>query len=647
MFTDENMTDNAETGYSYAAEYIPYDYITGGALGSYAGAGINGYNDYASGEYTALPAGYDASYLTELARDAAGIADGDGLYVKIAKVAEYISSVAPYNENYDEYTDDAGKTLDEQSDIVRAFLTDDGFRESGGVCRHFASAAVLMYRALGIPARYTIGYVADTEADVTKNVTGADAHSWAEVYIAGSGWVQVEVTGGFGGGTPSEEKTPLTVYTSSDSKTYDGTPLVCYEIDSAVGLLGGHEVVVNEDGDNASQTEVGSTDNYLDISVIVSETGADVTYLYSIEQIYGTLAVTGIPLSVQTGSIEEKWTGDPIYCHKFDITEGELLPGHKIEVDENSPFNSYITDVGSAENNLVFKVTDANDADVTKKYYDIEVIPGTLTVTPIAEITVTTPDETWDFDGTAHSTDEAFSTEITAGAEELVGAEVTAVPGSGASITFPTDGGVENGITVRVTRGGEDITGGVKINYEFGTLNVDPVEINVTTGGGTFTYNGTPHSVPLTDDEVADIQGQLISGHTLEVGVFERINYGAYDNTIPLRVFGADGEEMTRGYKFVYDAGVIDISRAEITITTHGSSKPYDGKPLVCKEYDVTGLAEGHRIVGTDFITGSQTTPGSSQNGVNLFAIRIVDENGEDVIQNYTIKVIYGTLTVT
>ena len=46
--------------------------------------------------------------------------------------------------------------LDEEANIVTAFLSD---RYTEGVCRHYASAATMIFRALKIPARYTIGYV--------------------------------------------------------------------------------------------------------------------------------------------------------------------------------------------------------------------------------------------------------------------------------------------------------------------------------------------------------------------------------------------------------------------------------------------------------------------------------------------------------
>lgn len=84
-------------------------------------------------------------------------------------------------------------------DLVEHFL----FESHEGYCAHFASAAVLMFRYCGIPARYATGYSVSpasftriSEGVYTANLTGAQAHAWAEIYVDGVGWVPVEATPG-------------------------------------------------------------------------------------------------------------------------------------------------------------------------------------------------------------------------------------------------------------------------------------------------------------------------------------------------------------------------------------------------------------------------------------------------------------------
>jgi hypothetical protein len=55
---------------------------------------------------------------------------------------------------------------------------------------------VVMARAAGIPARLAIGYAQGTYDPETGTwvVSALDAHSWPEIYIEGSGWVEFEPT---------------------------------------------------------------------------------------------------------------------------------------------------------------------------------------------------------------------------------------------------------------------------------------------------------------------------------------------------------------------------------------------------------------------------------------------------------------------
>jgi hypothetical protein len=61
-------------------------------------------------------------------------------------------------------------------------------------CEYFASAAVIMLRIAGIPARYVIGYYAhERDQDGEVVVRQRDAHAWAEAYFDGI-WHTVDAT---------------------------------------------------------------------------------------------------------------------------------------------------------------------------------------------------------------------------------------------------------------------------------------------------------------------------------------------------------------------------------------------------------------------------------------------------------------------
>lgn len=58
----------------------------------------------------------------------------------------------------------------------------------GGVCQDFAHVFIAAARAMGIPARYVVGYLHDPEEPL------AETHSWAEAHVQGLGWVGFDPT---------------------------------------------------------------------------------------------------------------------------------------------------------------------------------------------------------------------------------------------------------------------------------------------------------------------------------------------------------------------------------------------------------------------------------------------------------------------
>lgn len=98
-----------------------------------------------------------------------------------------------------EYDTAPGKTPDGM-DYAEYFLTEN----QRGFCSHYATAAVLLARNWGIPARYCQGYVM-TQGNRTMAVGSGDylfeipdnqAHAWAEIYVDSYGWMPYEFTEG-------------------------------------------------------------------------------------------------------------------------------------------------------------------------------------------------------------------------------------------------------------------------------------------------------------------------------------------------------------------------------------------------------------------------------------------------------------------
>ncbi|MBR1874394.1 MAG: hypothetical protein IJ807_05770 [Eubacterium sp.] len=129
---------------------------------------------------------------------------------------EAVEALGSYFQENIPYTYQPGATPRE-TDFVNYFLADN----KKGYCAHFASAAVLILRRLGYPARYIEGYAIDpsdivedgrirndldvkdyyqgdslldsASSPVTVNVTDAMAHAWVEVRVDGH-WRIAELT---------------------------------------------------------------------------------------------------------------------------------------------------------------------------------------------------------------------------------------------------------------------------------------------------------------------------------------------------------------------------------------------------------------------------------------------------------------------
>ncbi|MDR6842260.1 transglutaminase TgpA family protein [Pseudoxanthomonas sacheonensis] len=70
------------------------------------------------------------------------------------------------------------------------------FDEKKGYCQHFSSSFVVLMRAAGVPARVVTGFAGGIRNPFGNYwvVRNMDAHAWAEVWLAGRGWVRVDPT---------------------------------------------------------------------------------------------------------------------------------------------------------------------------------------------------------------------------------------------------------------------------------------------------------------------------------------------------------------------------------------------------------------------------------------------------------------------
>ena len=382
----------------------------------------------------------------------------------IQKVATYIQGSATYNLEYD-------RSLDSESNIVIAFLKE--YQE--GICQHYASAATMLYRALGIPARYTAGFAGSTSAGQWTEIKGKMAHAWTEVYINGVGWIPVEVTGGgpgggsgggsggledeSGSGDGSGENTKFTVRPENLYMQYDGVTTLTptNQIRGISELLAKgytYDVVIG-----GSQRVPGISESWIESFVLYDAKGKDVTDQFDITFGKGKLQVYLQELSVSTGSATKTYDGTALTAPSYQL-EGTLLAGHRIQTLECT---GSLINAGKIVNTFRLVIVDENDNDVTD-VYKVNRIYGILQV-DARSIHITASSDSKAYDGTA-LTNESYEMLGT-----LADGQTIQVVIQGSQTEIGRSENTVQSITVKDSSG-KDVTANYIITYQNGVLKV-------------------------------------------------------------------------------------------------------------------------------------------------------------------------------
>jgi len=112
------------------------------------------------------------------------------LYQQADSDRDYVDAVLSYIRNEEFFYTLSPSLLGENSIDDFLFNTHEGF------CEHYSSAFTFLMRSVGIPARVVLGYQGGefNKYNETLIVRQYDAHAWAEVWLEGEGWVQVDPT---------------------------------------------------------------------------------------------------------------------------------------------------------------------------------------------------------------------------------------------------------------------------------------------------------------------------------------------------------------------------------------------------------------------------------------------------------------------
>ena len=441
-------------------------------------------------------------------------------------------------------------------------------------------------------------------------------------------------------GTLEVRHQELLIISDSNTKVYDGTPLVDMGYTVTPDYVLGNVIIsVNVTG---TITEKGSAPNTISGYSITDMRGNDVSSNYMVKTSEGTLTVVeAIPqmktnLVIKSESDKKEYDGAPLTNEKWNIASGALLQGHKIVASVTGSQ----TNIGSSKNTVSVEIYDEADTLVTESY-TIEYIEGTLTVDK-ATVKITAGSKEKVYDGTP-----LIDSSFTVSPTHLQSQFRFEVQVAGSQTVI---GKSNNNISsYRIYNGNNDVTSAFNVTTQKGTLTVlEPhippkPEITISSESAEKAYDGKS----LRCDAWSITSGTLKEGHYAVVTLPSYIvTVGSCDNLIEPKILDKNGNNVTNQYIINLDPGTLTVTPVDIVIKSMNGKKQYDGTPLVKNIFSATPentIPADHRIIVD--IVGSQVEIGSSPNTITSWII--LDSNNNNVSNCFNATVTEGTLTVT
>ena len=427
----------------------------------------------------------------------------------------------------------------------------------------------------------------------------------------------------------------ITITAASDEWPYDGNAHENTLVELTGGsLFEGDQLVAEATGSVTNVSDTADGNNPVAAGYKVMHGTTDVTENYSITAVAGTLTITPVKLTITAQDKEFTYDGTAHSWPEYDVTGLIGTDAVTAVVTGSITFPSE-SPVANVVESYEFTSGDAGN-------YTVSTVNGELTMlNASAAITITAASDEWPYDGSAH---ENTLVELTEGSlfegDELV-AEAT---GSVTNVSDTADGNNPVATGYKVMHGTTDVTENYAITAVAGKLTITPVELTITAQDKEFTYTGMEQSWPEYD-----VDG-LIGSDAVDAVVTGGI-------TLPSESPVAN---VVESYEFTSgDAGNYTISTvngeltmlnasAAITITAASDEWPYDGN---AHENTEVKLTSGSLLTGDTLVaeaTGSVTNVSDTAEGNNPVKAGYKIMHGTtDVTDNYAIKAVDGTLTIT
>ena len=490
------------------------------------------------------------------------------------RINQFIQNSAEYSYGYS-FPNDC-------EDLAYYFLT----QSKKGVCQHYAMSAVLLYRYLGVPARYTTGFMVQSTADTLSTAWNTQAHAWVEVYINGCGWVPMEVTG-------SADMVYLDVDYEDQNDVYTGAPfafdfshpLYRYYVNNVqTELPAGYTIHAKlKDGALVGINPgdyVLSSGSY--IVWVEDENGDKVEifdYTTSKHDINYTITESDEKIDIIVKGCDREFDYDGTMHYALDndveVISGKLKAGHHVEATVTGSCRNPGQYTARVDKGSVVIKNEAG-INVTFMYNITEIQNGTLTVREPNDMTLQ-PIYQGLYDGEWHYSvvDPSQYSGLHSNFEIV---DITT--------TNPRREVGENASTISGYRvinkvnNNEDVTQYFEKHIKLlsGYVRILGVDLTIQAGSSIKKFDNTA----LTNDECIIASGELLPGHRLEVvtsGSITRV--GSVQNALnDWHIYDEQDHDVTDCYNITPLPGELTIEPAKITITARDKTVTYNGSPV-------------------------------------------------------------------
>ena len=415
----------------------------------------------------------------------------------------------------------------------------------------------------------------------------------------------------------------ITVEANSTSATYDGGTHSAAGLKTTEFVVGGKAYTVSGlSTEDPSAADAGTyTNNVTGTAKVSDAAGSDVTSEFAVEIKDGSLVIGPAEATIRPKDASKPYDGTPLVASEFEaagFVGGDGVAG--------VTYGGSQTDAGESGSTIA-----AYEAAGSTKLanYKIALGEGRLEVTANAEKVVVTIREnsaTFPYDGEA-KTAEGYEVAKISSALYKEG-DFAFVGDAAHKVATGTDAGdYDMGLLPGDFENRSANFSNVAFAIEDGQLTILPATLTVTTHSASKPYDGT--ALTASGEISGFVNGETASFATTGSQTLVGTSANSYAITW-------DGTAKESNYNVVEGAiGTLEVtpSQVAITVTPHGGSKVYDGKPLTSAGIDVDGLPAGFTLEAAT--KGTITDAGELLAEIDASTIVIRNAAGEDVTAQF------------